>query len=135
MVMLSAFFAVHFIRQLTGLNQDSRFENFLEDAVMLAGKRFIYSYLMVSVKLIKHYYCRIEFCYLRCTMNLAEQVYQAIKPLPEAMVQKVLDFALFFRQREEKAEWQNLMLAQTSSLADWDNNEDEDEVWNDVPAI
>jgi len=66
-------------------------------------------------------------------MNLAEQVYQAIKPLPEAMVQEVLDFALYLRQREEKAEWQNLMFAQNSSLADWDN--DEDEVWNDVPAI
>ncbi len=66
-------------------------------------------------------------------MNLAEQVYQAIKPLPEAMVQEVLDFALFLRQREEKTEWQNLMFAQTSSLADWDN--DEDEVWNDVPAV
>ena len=58
-------------------------------------------------------------------MNLAEQVYQAIKPLPEAMVQEVLDFALFLRQREEKAEWQNLMFAQNSSLADWDNDEDE----------
>ena len=66
-------------------------------------------------------------------MNLAEQVYEAIKPLPEAMVQEVLDFALYLRQREEKAEWQNLMFAQNSSLADWDN--DEDEVWNDVPAI
>jgi hypothetical protein len=66
-------------------------------------------------------------------MNLAEQVYQAIKPLPEAMVQEVLDFALFLRQREEKAEWQNLMFAQNSSLADWDN--DEDEVWNDVLGI
>jgi hypothetical protein len=66
-------------------------------------------------------------------MNLAEQVYQAIKPLPEAMVQEVLDFALFLRQRDEKAEWQNLMFSQNSSLADWDN--DEDEVWNDVPAI
>ena len=67
-------------------------------------------------------------------MNLAEQVYQATKPLPEAMVQEVLDFALFLRQREEKAEWQNLMLAQTRALADWDNNE-EDEVCNAVPAI
>lgn len=66
-------------------------------------------------------------------MNLAEQVYQAIQPLPEPMVQEVLDFALFLRQREERAEWQNLMLAQASSLADWDNAEDE--VWNDVPAV
>ena len=66
-------------------------------------------------------------------MSIAEQVYQAVMPLPEAMVQEVLDFALFLRQREENAEWQNLMLAQSSVLADWEN--DEDEVWNDVPAV
>jgi len=66
-------------------------------------------------------------------MSLADQVYQTIKPLPESMVQEVLDFALFLREREEKAEWQNLMTAQTISLADWDNAEDE--VWNNVPSI
>lgn len=66
-------------------------------------------------------------------MSLAEQVYQTVKPLPEAMVQEILDFALFLRQREEKTEWQNLMLAQINSFTDWDN--DEDEVWNNVPAI
>ena len=49
------------------------------------------------------------------------------------MVQEILDFALFLRQREEKAEWQNFMNAQTCSFADWDNVEDE--VWNNVPAI
>ena len=37
-------------------------------------------------------------------MNLAEQVYQTIKPLPEPLLQEILDFALFLRQREEKAE-------------------------------
>ena len=66
-------------------------------------------------------------------MSIAEQVYQSVMPLPEAMVQEVLDFALFLRQREENAEWQNLMLAQSSVLADWEN--DEDKVWNDVPAV
>jgi hypothetical protein len=66
-------------------------------------------------------------------MNLAEQVYQTVKPLPEGMMQEVLDFALFLRQRDENTEWQNLMLAQTSALADWEN--DEDEVWNNVPSI
>jgi len=66
-------------------------------------------------------------------MNLAEQVYQTIKPLPEPIVQEILDFALFLRQREESLEWQNLMLAQAGSFADWENTEDE--VWNDVPAI
>lgn len=63
-------------------------------------------------------------------MNLAEQVYQTVKPLPEAKVQEVLDFALFLRQREEAREWQNLMLAQTESLNDWDNAEDE--VWTNA---
>ena len=38
-------------------------------------------------------------------MSLAEQVYQTIKPLPEPIVQEILDFALFLRQREEQAEW------------------------------
>lgn len=74
-----------------------------------------------------------NFFYLGGVMNLAEQVYQTVKPLPEPMVQEVLDFALFLRQREESLEWQNLMLAQTVSFADWDNPEDE--VWNNVPAI
>ena len=66
-------------------------------------------------------------------MSLAEQVYQTVKPLPEPLVQEVLDFALFLRQREDSSEWQNLMVAQTQSFKDWDNLEDE--VWNDVPAI
>lgn len=60
-------------------------------------------------------------------MTLAEQIYQTVKPLPEPVAQEILDFALFLRQREENSEWQNLMLAQSSSLADWDNT-----VWNDV---
>jgi len=58
-------------------------------------------------------------------MNLAEQIYQAVKPLSMVKAQEVLDFALFLQQRKE---WQNLMLAQTKSLNDWDN--DEDEAWS-----
>lgn len=65
-------------------------------------------------------------------MSLAELIYQTVKPLPESIAQDVLDFALFLRQREQSLEWQNLILAQSSALADWDNAEDE--VWNDVPA-
>lgn len=65
-------------------------------------------------------------------MNLAEQIYHTVRPLPESVAQEILDFALFLRQREENAEWQNLMLAQSSALSDWNN--EEDEVWNDVPA-
>lgn len=64
-------------------------------------------------------------------MNLVEQIYQTVKPLPESVAQEILDFALFLRQREENAEWQNWMLAQTISLAEWKN--EEDETWNNVP--
>ncbi|MEQ1638029.1 MAG: DUF2281 domain-containing protein [Methylococcales bacterium] len=35
-------------------------------------------------------------------MSLAEQLYQTVKPLPESMVQEILDFALFLRQRLER---------------------------------
>jgi hypothetical protein len=66
-------------------------------------------------------------------MKLAEQVYQIIKPLPEPIQQETLDFARFLRQREVKAEWQNLMNAQTCSVDDWHNAEDE--VWDNLPAI
>ena len=66
-------------------------------------------------------------------MNFAEQIYQTVKPLPEPAAQERLDFALFLRQREENSEWQNIMLAQSISLADW--NKEEDEVWNDLPNI
>lgn len=66
-------------------------------------------------------------------MNLAEQLYQTVKPLPEPIVQEILNFALFLQQREDAADWQNLVSAQAASLADWDNSEDE--VWNDIPAI
>jgi len=66
-------------------------------------------------------------------MNLAEQLYQTVKPLPEPIVQEILDVALFLQQREDAADWQNLVSAQAASLAHWDNSEDE--VWNDIPAI
>ena len=45
---------------------------------------------------------------------------------------EVVDFVLFLRQREESREWRDLMLAQAHTLTDWDN--EEVEVWNDVPA-
>lgn len=66
-------------------------------------------------------------------MNLADQLYETVRPLPDTLIQEVIDFALFLKQREEQAEWQNLQQAQTLSLHDWNNPEDE--VWNDVPAI
>ncbi|MBK5939467.1 hypothetical protein [Halochromatium roseum] len=37
------------------------------------------------------------------------------------------------RQQAADDEWQNLMFSQANSLMDWGN--EEDEVWNDVPAV
>ncbi len=51
-------------------------------------------------------------------MGLAEEVYHAVKPLPEAMVQEVLDFALFLRQRRK-----SLMFTEAESVTDCDNAE------------
>lgn len=38
-------------------------------------------------------------------MDLAEQVFQTIKPKPEPLLQEILDFALFLRQREAQADF------------------------------
>jgi len=73
-------------------------------------------------------------------MTTAEQVYEAVKPLPESLIREVLDFVHFLRVRRgvtpERAEELNLVLvyAQETSLKKvWDNVEDE--VWNDVPTL
>ena len=71
-------------------------------------------------------------------MTTAEQVYEALKPLPEPLVREVLDFVRFLRMRRgvtpERAEELNLIYAQETSLKKvWDNVEDE--VWNDVPTL
>ena len=66
-------------------------------------------------------------------MNLAEQIYESVKPLPPAVAQEVLDFVQFLAQRHAQREEHDLMLAQQSAAQEWDNPDDE--VWNDVPAI
>jgi hypothetical protein len=71
-------------------------------------------------------------------MTTAEQVYEAVKPLPESLIREVLDFVHFLRVRRgvtsERAEELNLIYAQETSLKKvWDNVEDE--VWNDVPTL
>lgn len=71
-------------------------------------------------------------------MTAADQVYEAVKLLPEPLIQEVLDFVHFLRFRRvetlERAEEVNLIYAQETSLKKvWDN--DEDDVWNDVPTL
>ena len=68
-------------------------------------------------------------------MNLAQQIYQSVKPLPEPLAREVLDFVAFLTLRQSHQESDDLVRAQTQSqaIADWDNADDE--AWNDVPAV
>lgn len=62
-------------------------------------------------------------------MNTAEIIYERTKNLPEPLAREVLDFVNFIALKSERAETENLILAQQSSLAGiWGNAEDE--VWN-----
>ena len=64
-------------------------------------------------------------------MTLADQLLAEARRLPEHLVREALDFVLFLRQRHEREAERDLMNAQSKSLTEiWDN--DEDEVWNRV---
>jgi hypothetical protein len=64
-------------------------------------------------------------------MNIADIVYQRVKSLPEPLAREVLDFVEFLRERQDRADWRDLMNAQAASLAPvWDNAEDK--VWDDA---
>lgn len=67
---------------------------------------------------------------------LAEQIYTAVKPLPERYLQEVLDFVEFLstKAKQDDAMEQDLIRAQSLSIQTvWGNQEDE--VWNDVKPI
>ena len=97
-------------------------------------------------------------------MNLVERITEESRHLPAQAQSEALDFIVFLRERYAKPtapggedeisrllpsplqgtaplslqqaagdEWQNLMFAQVHALTDWDN--EEDEVWNNVPAV
>ena len=64
-------------------------------------------------------------------MTVAEQIYEQVKTLPEALAREVLDLVEFLSERPEIGSWHDLMEAQTSGLRDvWDNAEDA--IWEDV---
>jgi hypothetical protein len=66
-------------------------------------------------------------------MALADKIYEAVKPLPDALAREVLDFVEFLRNRREHESQDNLAAAQTLSMNNvWDNPEDE--TWNDVAS-
>jgi hypothetical protein len=64
-------------------------------------------------------------------MTIAELVYEQVKTLPDQLAREVLDFVGYLRERGDRADWRDLMNAQSASLAPvWDNAEDK--VWDDV---
>jgi len=64
-------------------------------------------------------------------MTIADIVYEQVKALPEPLARQVLDFVGYLRERQDRADWDDLMNAQAGSLAPvWDNAEDE--VWDNA---
>jgi hypothetical protein len=64
-------------------------------------------------------------------MSLADLVYEQVRALPDSLAREVLDFVAFLRERAEGADWRDLTVAQSGSLAElWDNSEDK--VWDDA---
>jgi len=64
-------------------------------------------------------------------MGIADLVYEQVKTLPEPLAREVLDFVAFLRERQDRAEWRDLMKAQADSLAPvWESAEDE--VWDNA---
>jgi hypothetical protein len=64
-------------------------------------------------------------------MSIAELIFEQVKALPEPLAREVLDFVGYLRERQDRADWRDLMNAQAGSLAPvWDNAEDK--VWDNV---
>ncbi len=64
-------------------------------------------------------------------MTIAELIYEQVKSLPENTAREVLDFVGYLRERGRRADWRDLMNAQSASLAAvWDNTEDR--IWDDA---
>jgi hypothetical protein len=65
------------------------------------------------------------------SMTIADVVYEQVKALPEPLARQVLDFVGYLRERQDNADWRDLMNAQAASLTPvWDNAEDK--VWDDA---
>jgi hypothetical protein len=66
--------------------------------------------------------------YNRLAHRERPHVDRRVKSLPEPLAREVLDFVGYLRERQERADWRDLMNAQAGSLAPvWDNAEDK--VW------
>ncbi len=64
-------------------------------------------------------------------MTIAELIYEQVKKLPDQAAREVLDFVGYLRNQGERADWRDLMSAQSASLVKvWDSSEDQ--VWDNV---
>lgn len=65
-------------------------------------------------------------------MNTArDRLIKIINEISESELAKILDFAEYIKDREEKKTYKDLTQASESSLDFW-NNDVDDKVWNDV---
>ena len=64
-------------------------------------------------------------------MTIADVVYEQVKALPESLAREVLDFVGYLRERQDRADWRDLINAQAGSLAPVRDNA-EDKVWDDA---
>jgi hypothetical protein len=70
-------------------------------------------------------------CGSEAAMTIADQVYEQVKTLPDQLAREVLDFVGYLRERRDRADWRDLMAAQSASLVPvWDNADDK--VWDDA---
>jgi hypothetical protein len=64
-------------------------------------------------------------------MTIAELIFEEVRKLPDQAAREVLDFVGYIGERGERAEWRDLMNAQSAALAPvWENAEDK--VWNNA---
>jgi hypothetical protein len=64
-------------------------------------------------------------------MSIADAVYEQVKALAEPLAREVLDFVHRLHDRQDRADWRDLMNAQAGSLAPvWNNAEDK--VWDNA---
>ncbi len=67
------------------------------------------------------------------TVNITDDIVNEVKHLSEPLQREVLNFAHFLKQKAAEGGSDNLMHAQHTSMEHIWNNE-EDEVWNDMPT-
>lgn len=68
-------------------------------------------------------------------MSIAEQIYEAAKPLPYSLAIEALHFLEYLNSKNiDQAEMSDLVQAQETVMKHvWDNQDDE--VWNDVKKL